>query len=74
MSIYFKSTSSLTFASFPQDVLGERVKAFGTWQAAVSTLQKKREQRSRMELAGRIDRMGPLIEVTLMGAQDGSPH
>jgi len=45
-----------------KDVLGERVKGFYNWQQAVSNLHKKREQRSRMELGGRIDRMGPLLE------------
>ena len=55
-----------------QDVLGERVKAFQAWQAAVSTLHKKREQRSRMELAGRIQRMGPLIQVNKRTTSSGN--
>ena len=40
-----------------QEVLGERVKAFLTWQNAVNTLHKKREQRSRLELGGRLDKV-----------------
>ena len=40
-----------------QEVLGERVKAFLAWQNAVTTLHKKREQRSRMELGGRLDKV-----------------
>ena len=37
-------------------MLGERVKAFLAWQNAVNTLHKKREQRSRLELGGRLDK------------------
>ena len=40
-----------------QEVLGERVKAFLTWQNAVNTLHKKREQRSRLELGGMLDKV-----------------
>jgi hypothetical protein len=46
-----------------QEVLGERVKAFLTWQNALNSLQKRREQRSRMELGGKLDRMGAVLEV-----------
>jgi hypothetical protein len=46
-------------------VLGERVKAFLAWQNAINTLQKKREQRSRMELGGKLDRMGAVLEVRI---------
>ncbi|XP_023321177.1 sorting nexin-2 [Eurytemora carolleeae] len=45
-----------------KDVLGERVKAFYAWQTAVNNLHKKRELRTRMELGGRIERLGPLLE------------
>ena len=38
-------------------MLGERVKAFLAWQNAVNTLHKKREQRSRLELGGRLDKV-----------------
>ena len=38
--------------------MGERVKAFLAWQNAVNTLHKKREQRSRLELGGRLDKVG----------------
>jgi hypothetical protein len=48
-----------------QEVLGERVKAFLTWQNALNSLQKRREQRSRMELGGKLDRMGAVLEVCL---------
>jgi hypothetical protein len=48
---------------FLQEVLGERVKAFLTWQNALNSLQKRREQRSRMELGGKLDRMGAVLEV-----------
>ena len=44
-----------------QEVLGERVKAFLAWQHAVTTLHKKREQRSRMELGGRLDKVRSLV-------------
>ena len=37
--------------------MGERVRAFLAWQNAVNTLHKKREQRSRMELGGRLDKV-----------------
>ena len=40
-----------------QEVLGERVKAFLAWQTAVNTLHRKREQRSRLELGGRLDKV-----------------
>ena len=33
------------------------VKTFLAWQNAVNTLHKKREQRSRMELGGRLDKV-----------------
>ena len=46
-----------------QEVLGERVKAFLAWQNAMTSLQKKREQRSRLELGGKLDRMGAVLEV-----------
>merc|ERR1711963_882258 len=45
-----------------KEVLSERVKTFLAWQNAVHTLHKKREQRSRMELGGRLDKMGTAIE------------
>ena len=37
--------------------MGERVRAFLAWQNAVNTLHKKKEQRSRMELGGRLDKV-----------------
>jgi len=52
----------LSLVAAVKDVLGERVKAFYTWQTAVTTLHRKREQRSRMELGGRLDKMGTAIE------------
>ncbi len=39
------------------------MKAFLTWQNALNSLQKRREQRSRMELGGKLDRMGAVLEV-----------
>jgi len=52
----------LSLVAAVKEVLGERVKAFLTWQNAVNTLHRKREQRSRMELGGRLDKMGTAIE------------
>jgi len=52
----------LSLVAAVKEVLGERVKAFLTWQTAVTTLHRKREQRSRMELGGRLDKMGSAIE------------
>jgi hypothetical protein len=46
-------------------VLSERVKAFLGWQNALTSLQKRREQRSRLELGGKLDRMGAVLEVSL---------
>jgi hypothetical protein len=48
-----------------QEVLSERVKAFLGWQNALTSLQKRREQRSRLELGGKLDRMGAVLEVSL---------
>ena len=47
----------LALVAAVKEVLGERVKTFLAWQNAVNTLQKKREQRSRMELGGRLDKV-----------------
>ena len=47
----------LALVAAVKDVLGERVKTFLAWQNAVNTLHKKREQRSRMELGGRLDKV-----------------
>merc|ERR1719323_1845173 len=52
----------LALVAAVKEVLGERVKAFLTCQTAVTTLHRKREQRSRMELGGRLDKMGSAIE------------
>ena len=47
----------LALVAAVKEVLGERVKTFLAWQNAVNTLHKKREQRSRMELGGRLDKV-----------------
>ena len=47
----------LALVAAVKEVLGERVKTFMAWQNAVNTLHKKREQRSRMELGGRLDKV-----------------
>lgn len=47
----------LALVAVVKEVLGERVKTFLAWQNAVNTLHKKREQRSRMELGGRLDKV-----------------
>ena len=47
----------MVYIGYFQEVLGERVKAFLAWQNAVNTLHKKREQRSRLELGGRLDKV-----------------
>ena len=47
----------MVYIDYFQEVLGERVKAFLAWQNAVNTLHKKREQRSRLELGGRLDKV-----------------
>jgi len=52
----------LALVNAVKEVMGERVRAFLAWQNAVNTLHKKREQRSRMELGGRLDKMGTAIE------------
>ena len=54
-----------------QEVLGERVKAFLAWQHAVTTLHKKREQRSRMELGGRLDKVRSLVTTSSTALTSG---
>ena len=51
--IFELSKDYLALIAAVKSVLGERVKAFYNWQHASNTLQKKREQRSRLELGGR---------------------
>ena len=58
-----KKELASAYEAIVQEVLGERVKAFLVWQNAVSSLQKRREQRSRLELGGKLDRMGAILEV-----------
>ena len=48
-----------------KEVLSERVKTFLAWQNAVHTLHKKREQRSRMELGGRLDKVILIIQLSV---------
>ena len=52
-------------------MLGERVKAFLAWQNAVNTLHKKREQRSRLELGGRLDKVCWVLFAKLNDFIDG---
>lgn len=40
-----------------QEVFHERVKTFQTWQHAQATLAKKRENKAKMELTGRMDKV-----------------
>ena len=40
-----------------KDALGERARAFQSWEHARHTLLRKREQRSRLEMGGRAERV-----------------
>ena len=68
----------MVYIDYFQEVLGERVKAFLAWQNAVNTLHKKREQRSRLELGGRLDKVccDDLLRVLFYGNRylDGKHH
>ena len=55
----------LALVAAVKEVLGERVKTFLAWQNAVNTLHKKREQRSRMELGGRLDKVTQSSQLSL---------
>ncbi|KAA0194050.1 Sorting nexin [Fasciolopsis buskii] len=48
-----------------KDVLGERVKVFRNWKAAEAALRSKREQKVRLELAGKNDQR----KITTMDAE-----
>jgi sorting nexin-1/2 len=45
-----------------KDVFHQRVKVFQTWQHAQQTLTKKREQKAKLELAGRTDKVPAATE------------
>ena len=54
-----------------QDVFGERVKIYKAWKDGEAMLNKKREEKNRLELARKLDKVPPVAqECTRVSSQE----